>query len=121
MLAYYWQYNAQNAGYAVTFGVISLVAAIVGTGFVGNYIFKKLRHKGKTCAILNFITAAALFIMYFTPAPSVLFWIGTFISSMTFLPIWAYISVQLAMLLIMGSMFLVSDVTASSLLCFGRE
>ncbi|ECR9151675.1 MFS transporter [Salmonella enterica] len=91
MLAYYWQYNAQNAGYAVTFGVISLVAAIVGTGFVGNYIFKKLRHKGKTCAILNFITAAALFIMYFTPAPSVLFWIGTFISSMTF---FAYMGVH---------------------------
>ncbi|HAC7851218.1 TPA_asm: MFS transporter [Salmonella enterica] len=91
MLAYYWQYNANNAGYAVTFGVISLVAAIVGTGFLGNYIFQKLRHKGKTCAILNFIAAVTFFVMYYTPAPSITFWIGTFISSMVF---FAYMGVH---------------------------
>ena len=32
MLAYYWQYNAGNAGYATTYGWVSLAAAIVGTG-----------------------------------------------------------------------------------------
>lgn len=91
MLAYYWQYNAGNAGFATTYGWISLVAAIVGTGWLGNAIFNRLQHKGKTCAILNFITGAAYLIMYFTTAPSIPFWILTFIGSMSF---YAYMGIH---------------------------
>lgn len=91
MLAYYWKYNAGDAGYATTYGWVSLVAAIVGTGWVGNFLFKKMRHKGKVCAILNFITAGAYFIMYFVTAPSLLFWILTFIGSMSF---YAYMGIH---------------------------
>lgn len=36
MLAYYWEYNAGDAGHATTYGIISLFAAIVGTGWLGN-------------------------------------------------------------------------------------
>lgn len=84
MLSYYWKYNAGNDGFATTYGIISLVAAIVGTGWLGGAIFDKLQHKGKTSAILNFITGAAYVIMYFTKAPSIPFWILTFIGSMSF-------------------------------------
>ncbi len=84
ILSYYWKYNAGNEGFATTYGVISLVAAIVGTGWLGGAIFKKLQHKGKTSAILNFITGGAYVLMYFTTAPSVPFWILTFIGSMSF-------------------------------------
>lgn len=91
MLAYYWQYNAANPGFAVQYGVISLVAAVVGTGFLGNYIFKKCGHKGIACAVLNMISAAAFFLMYFTLAPSLWFWVLTFISSMSF---YAYMGVH---------------------------
>ncbi len=91
MLAYYWQYNAGNPGFAVHYGVISLFAAIVGTGFVGNYIFSIFKHKGKACAVLNFITAAAYVLMYFTLAPSISFWVLTFIGSMSF---YAYMGVH---------------------------
>lgn len=91
MLSYYWQYNAGNAGYATTYGWISLIAAVIGTGWLGNFLFKRFQHKGKVCAILNFMTAAAYGVMYFTTAPSVLFWILTFIGSMSF---YAYMGVH---------------------------
>lgn len=91
MLAYYWQYNGGNAGYATTYGIVSFFAAIVGTGWLGNTIFQKLHHKGKTCAILNFITAAAYYVMYFVTPPSILFWILTFIGSMGF---YAYMGIH---------------------------
>ena len=91
MLAYYWQYNAGNAGFATTYGWISLVAAIVGTGWLGNQLFKVLHHKGKVCAVLNFITAAAYLAMYFVTAPAVSFWVLTFIGSMSF---YAYMGIH---------------------------
>lgn len=91
ILSYYWQYNAGNAGFATTYGWISLVAAVVGTGWLGNFLFKILKHKGKVCAALNFLTAAAYFIMYFVTAPAASFWILTFIGSMSF---YAYMGVH---------------------------
>ncbi|MDD3337384.1 MAG: glycoside-pentoside-hexuronide (GPH):cation symporter [Lachnospiraceae bacterium] len=91
MLAYYWQYNAGDAGYATTYGWVSLIAAIFGTGWLGNKLFSHLKHKGKVCAILNFITAVAYFLMYFVTAPSILFWILTFIGSMSF---YAYMGIH---------------------------
>ena len=91
MLAYYWQYNAGNAGYATTYGIVSLFAAIIGTGWLGNFIFKKTQHKGKTSAVLNFITAGAYYVMYFVTPPSVLFWVLTFIGSMGF---YAYMGIH---------------------------
>lgn len=91
MLAYYWQYNAGDAGYATTYGIVSFFAAIIGTGWLGNFVFKKTRHKGKTSAILNFITAAAYYMMYFVTPPSILFWILTFIGSMGF---YAYMGIH---------------------------
>lgn len=91
MLAYYWQYNGGNAGYATTYGIVSFFAAIVGTGWLGNAIFQKLHHKGKTCAILNFITAVAYYVMYFVTPPSFVFWILTFIGSMGF---YAYMGIH---------------------------
>lgn len=91
MLAYYWQYNAGNAGYATTYGWVSLVAAVVGTGWLGNRLFKYLKHKGKVCAVLNFMTAAAYFLMYFVTAPAVSFWVLTFIGSMSF---YAYMGIH---------------------------
>lgn len=91
MLAYYWQYNAGDAGYATTYGIVSFFAAIIGTGWLGNFVFKKTHHKGKTSAILNFITAAAYYVMYFVTPPSILFWILTFIGSMGF---YAYMGIH---------------------------
>lgn len=91
ILAYYWQYNAGNAGYATTYGWLSLIAAVVGTVWLGNFLFDKLQHKGKVNAILNFITAGAYFIMYFVTAPSLFFWILTFIGSMSF---YAYMGIH---------------------------
>lgn len=91
MLAYYWQYNAGDAGYATTYGIVSFFAAIIGTGWLGNFVFQKTRHKGKTSAILNFITAAAYYVMYFVTPPSILFWILTFIGSMGF---YAYMGIH---------------------------
>ena len=90
-LAYYWQYNAGNAAYATTYGLIGLAATIVGTGWFGNFLFKRVRHKGKVCAVLNFITAGAYFFMYFTTAPSVMFWFLTFVNSMSF---YAYMGIH---------------------------
>lgn len=91
LLAYYWQYNAGNAALATTYGVIGLAATLVGTGWFGNFLFRHIRHKGKVCAFLNLITAAAYFLMYFTTAPSGMFWILTFISSMSF---YAYMGIH---------------------------
>ena len=91
MLSYYWQYNAGNASYATIYGWISLFAAIAGTGFVGNYLFKKLHHKGFVCSILNFLTAGAYFFMYFQKSTSILFWVLNFLSSMFF---YAYMGVH---------------------------
>lgn len=91
ILAYYWQYNAGDAGYATTYGWISLVAAVVGTGWLGNFLFRILKHKGKVCAALNFLTAAAYFVMYFVTAPAISFWILTFIGSMSF---YAYMGIH---------------------------
>lgn len=91
MLSYYWQYNAGNAGYATTYGIVSLFAAIVGTGWLGNFLFQKFRHKGKTCAALNFLTAAAYYAMYFVTPPSGVFWVLTFIGSMSF---YAYMGIH---------------------------
>lgn len=91
MLAYYWQYNANNAGYATIYGIISLFAAVAGTGWFGTMLFNRFKHKGKTCAVLNFITAAAYYIMYFVTPPSVVFWVLTFIGSMGF---YAYMGVH---------------------------
>ena len=91
MLSYYWQYNAGDAGFATTYGAISLVAAIVGTGWLGDALFRKFQHKGTACAVLNFITGAAYLIMFFTIAPSFLFWILTFIGSMSF---YAYMGIH---------------------------
>lgn len=91
MLVYYWKYNAGNAGYATTYGLIGLVATIVGTGWFGNFLFRLLRHKGKVCTVLNFITGGAYFLMYYVTAPSMAFWILTFISSMSF---YAYMGIH---------------------------
>lgn len=91
MLAYYWEYNAGNAGYATTYGIVSLVAAVVGTGWFGNTLFRYLKHKGKVCSVLNFITAGAYFLMYFVAAPAPAFWVLTFIGSMSF---YAYMGVH---------------------------
>ena len=91
MLAYYWQYNAGDAGYATTYGWVSLVAAVVGTGWLGNFLFRIIKHKGKVCAVLNFMTAAAYFLMYFVTAPAMTFWILTFIGSMSF---YAYMGIH---------------------------
>ena len=57
MLIYYWEYNA---GDATTYGIISLFVAIVGTGWLGNVLFKYLKHQGKVCAVLNFVTVSAV-------------------------------------------------------------
>ena len=91
MLAYYWEYNAGDAGYATTYGIISLFAAIAGTGWFGNVLFRCLNHKGKVCSVLNFVTAGAYFLMYFVTAPAVSFWVLTFIGSMSF---YAYMGVH---------------------------
>lgn len=91
MLSYYWQYNAGDAGFATTYGWVSLAAAVVGTGWLGNMLFGVMKHKGKVCAILNFITAAAYFAMYFVTAPAISFWILTFIGSMSF---YAYMGIH---------------------------
>lgn len=91
MLAYYWQYNAGNAGFASTYGWVSLVAAIVGTGWLGNMLFHVLKHKGWVCALLNFVTALSYFLMYFVTAPAISFWVLTFIGSMSF---YAYMGVH---------------------------
>lgn len=91
MLSYYWQYNAGNAGFATTYGIISLIAAIIGTGWFGEMLFNRFQHKGKACAVLNFITGGAYVIMYFTTAPSLLFWILTFIGSTSF---YAYMGIH---------------------------
>lgn len=91
MLSYYWQYNAGDAGYATTYGIVSLFAAIAGTGWLGNALFMRFQHKGKACAALNFLTAAAYYIMYFVTPPSVIFWVLTFIGSMSF---YAYMGIH---------------------------
>nr|WP_275982018.1 glycoside-pentoside-hexuronide (GPH):cation symporter [Ohessyouella blattaphilus] len=91
MLAYYWQYNVGNPGFATTYGWVSLVAAIIGTGWLGNFLFKKMQHKGRVCATLNFMTAAAYGLMYFVQPPALSFWVLTFFGSMSF---YAYMGVH---------------------------
>lgn len=91
MLTYYWQYNAGDPYYATTYGIVSLFAAILGCGWLGKAIFRKVEHKGRTCAILNFGTGLSYLIMYFTDCPSTLFWILTFTGSAFF---YAYMGIH---------------------------
>lgn len=84
MLTYYWQYNAGNPAYATMYGGISLIAAVIGCGWLGKTLFRKLQHKGRVCAVLNLGTGISYLIMYFTRCPSIPFWICTFTGSTFF-------------------------------------
>ncbi len=84
MLAYYWQYNAGNAGLATIYGFVSLGGVFVGSLWLGNFVFNRLKHKGKCCALLNFFAGAAYIAMFFTTAPSIGIWILTFVSNTFF-------------------------------------
>ena len=84
ILIYYWQYNVGDAGLATTYGIINLVAAVVGCGWLGPWLHRRMRHKGKVNMLLNLIVAVTHGLMFFFPAPSIIFWVLSFIGWLAF-------------------------------------
>lgn len=81
VLIYYCTYNCNNpALYSVASG-LGLAAAIIGSGFIGAWIFKLLNHKGRSLALAYGIAGIFALIGYFLPEGGVVWLITYFISS----------------------------------------
>lgn len=80
MILYYFQYVAGDLGLNTTAGMITIAACLLGSGFVGIWLYKLTRHKGRTAIIAFAVHAISAIPLYFLPAGSVAFWIFLFIS-----------------------------------------
>jgi Na+/melibiose symporter-like transporter len=62
------------------YGFIYLAASVIGATFVTPSLYSLMKHKGRVAALLNFCCGVTFFIMFFAPAPSIGFWILTFLA-----------------------------------------
>lgn len=80
ILMYYFTYYANNDALMSIQGVIGIAGGIIGSGFVGTLIYKKLQNKGRTIQVCYFGAAigyVALFLMNPNATP---FWIVAFLT-----------------------------------------
>jgi len=82
MMAYYFRYHANNAALMSTMGLVSLVSGFLGSAFLSPFLFKYTKHKGHSLVIFYAIAAIGFLLLYFFPAPSVMFWVLLFIANM---------------------------------------
>ena len=70
VLIYFFTYNCGDASLMSIAATMGLIAAIVGAGFVGNFIFSKVKSKGPTLAICYGTSAVFAAIGYVLPGAS---------------------------------------------------
>lgn len=80
MLMYYFTYYSGNAGLMTVYGFVYLAASILGATFVTPWLYKLMKHKGRVAAVLNLFCGVMFFMMFFVPAPSIGFWLLTFLA-----------------------------------------
>jgi sugar (glycoside-pentoside-hexuronide) transporter len=71
ILVYYLTYNCGDAGLMTIASVLGLISAIVGSGFLGIWMYKKLKNKGLTLGLAYGIAGVFAIIGYFMPDGSV--------------------------------------------------
>ena len=82
IILYYFQYVGGDIGLNTTYGLVTLIACLVGPGFVTEWLYKLTRHKG-----LGMVLGFALFgilsapIYWMTPG-TIAFWIVLFLGQM---------------------------------------
>lgn len=65
ILIYYLTYNCGNAGLMTITSLIGLVAAVVGAGYLGSWIYKIFHHKGRTIGFAYAVGAVFAIAGYF--------------------------------------------------------
>ena len=83
ILIYYLTYNCQNANLITITSIIGLVAAVLGGGYIGNWIYKSLKSKGKTIGLAYGIGAVFAIAGYFCKDGSIA-WFASYAGSLTF-------------------------------------
>ncbi len=75
VMAYYFTYVANNIGYMAYMGLIGLGCALIGPAFIGPFLFKKFRHKGRSMMINWGVASVFAFTLYFLRPDNFLFWV----------------------------------------------
>lgn len=83
ILIYYLTYNCQNAELMTVASIIGLVAAVVGGGMIGTWIYKVFNHKGRTIGFAYGIASVFAILGYFCKDGSIL-WFACYAVSLTF-------------------------------------
>lgn len=80
MVVYYFQYVAKDLNLNTYAGIITLIAAFLGSGIGSNWLYSKTRNKGKAMAIAFVVYGILTVPMYFISAHHIMFWILLFIT-----------------------------------------
>ena len=82
MLTYYYKYVCQAENIMTLNSIIALVSAVLGAGVVGPKAYAWLKNKGKVAVYINLVNVILFVIMYWFPAPHIIFFIINFITGL---------------------------------------
>lgn len=74
MLMYYFTYVCNNSTLMATYSILINSTNMIGC-LAAPYVLNLFKHKGRLSAFNSFVAGIAMIICYFTPAPSMLFWV----------------------------------------------
>jgi sugar (glycoside-pentoside-hexuronide) transporter len=84
IITYYFTYVGGDIGLMSIYGILGMICAIIGSGFLSVWLYNLLQHKGRVMMVSGGVGAAFAYLMYFVRPDNVMFWIFFFISQLFF-------------------------------------
>jgi Na+/melibiose symporter-like transporter len=78
MGVYYFQYVCNKPSWVSIMSILQLAGTVLGAGFLGSFLYGRLKNKGRAMAMAQFTSACCSVIKFLFIAPHPLFWIMTF-------------------------------------------
>ena len=82
MITYYYKYVCHAENIMTINSVVALVSAVLGAGVVGPKAYAWLKNKGKVAVYINLVNVILYIILFWFPAPHILFFVINFVTGL---------------------------------------
>lgn len=82
MITYYYKYVCNAENIMTINSVVALVSAVLGAGIVGPKAYSWLKNKGRVAVYINLVNVILYVILYWFPAPHILFFVINFVTGL---------------------------------------
>lgn len=82
MITYYYKYVCHAENIMTINSVVALVSAVLGAGVVGPKAYAWLKNKGKVAVYINLVNVILYVILFWFPAPHILFFVINFVTGL---------------------------------------